>query len=148
VPGKIALYMESSRSDADFSSDSGDTTGIRIAGRKGGTSVFYIPGCARIDATLRRRLTGAACLLFDGTVFTDDEMITAGVGVKTGARMGHLVMSGPKGSIAGLEMLKIGRRIFVHINNTNPVLDENSAEHAAVRAVGWEIAHDGMEIEL
>ena len=148
VPGKVALYMEDSRRpDTDFSSDSGDTIGVRIAG-SGRDSVLYIPGCARIDAALRSRLSGAACLLFDGTVFTDDEMITAGVGAKTGARMGHLAMSGPKGSIAGLENVKIGRRIFVHINNTNPVLDENSAEHAAVRAAGWEVAHDGMEIEL
>ena len=149
VPGKVALYMEdSSRPDADFSSDSGDTIGVRIAGRNGDGSVFYIPGCARIDTALRSRLSGAACLLFDGTVFTDDEMITAGVGAKTGARMGHLAMSGPEGSIAGLENVKIGRRIFVHINNTNPVLDENSAEHAAVTSAGWEVAHDGMEIEL
>jgi pyrroloquinoline quinone biosynthesis protein B len=153
VSGKVALYMESSRTEpnalgADFSSDSGDTIGVRIAGLEGCGSVFYIPGCARIDAALRSRLTGAACLLFDGTVFTDDEMIAAGVGKKTGARMGHLAMSGPKGSITGLQDVKIGRRIFVHINNTNPVLDENSAEHAAVRAAGWEVAHDGMEIEL
>lgn len=148
VPGKVALYMESSNPDADFSSDSGDTIGVRIAARNGPGSVFYIPGCARIDTTLRSRLDGAACLLFDGTVFTDEEMISAGVGTKTGARMGHLAMSGPKGSIAGLANVTIGRRIFVHINNTNPVLDENSAEHAAVRAAGWEVAHDGMEIEL
>ena len=149
VPGKVALYMEDpSRPDADFSSDSGDTIGVRIAGRNGGGSVFYIPGCARVDAVLRARLEGAACLLFDGTVFTDDEMMTAGVGSKTGARMGHLAMSGPRGSIAGLENVKIGRRIFVHINNTNPVLDENSAEHAAVTSAGWEVAHDGMEIAL
>jgi pyrroloquinoline quinone biosynthesis protein B len=149
VPGKVALYMEdSSRPDADFSSDSGDTIGVRIASGKGADSVFYIPGCARIDTALRSRLADAACLLFDGTVFTDDEMIFAGVGAKTGARMGHLAMSGPTGSIAGLEGVRIGRRVFVHINNTNPVLDENSAEHAAVRAAGWEVAHDGMEIEL
>ncbi|MDQ2632484.1 MAG: pyrroloquinoline quinone biosynthesis protein PqqB [Pseudomonadota bacterium] len=149
VPGKVALYMEdSSRPDADFSSDSGDTIGVRISGGSSNGAVFYIPGCARIDAALRSRLSGAVCVLFDGTVFTDDEMITAGVGAKTGARMGHLAMSGPEGSIAGLENVTIGRRIFVHINNTNPVLDENSAEHAAVRSAGWEVAHDGMEIEL
>lgn len=149
VPGKIALYMEdSSRANADFSSDSGDTIGVRIAGGVGEGSIFYIPGCSRIDSTLRSRLANAACLLFDGTVFTDDEMIAAGVGAKTGARMGHLAMSGPKGSIAGLEDLGIGRRIFVHINNTNPVLDENSDEHDAVKTAGWEVAYDGMELEL
>ncbi len=147
VPGKIALYLEtSSRPDADFSSDSGDTIGVRIS--DGGRSAYYIPGCAGIDAALRARLAGAACLLFDGTLYTDDEMIVAGVGQKTGRRMGHLSISGERGAMAGLSGLDIGRRVFVHINNTNPVLDTNSPEHAAVRAAGWEIAHDGMEIEL
>ncbi|MER9565140.1 pyrroloquinoline quinone biosynthesis protein PqqB [Mesorhizobium sp. M0571] len=149
VPGKVALYLEDSAlPEADFSSDKGDTIGVRITSDKGGGSVFYIPGCARIDAVLRSRLDGAACLLFDGTVYTDDEMIAAGVGEKTGARMGHLAMSGETGSIARLAGAEIGRRIFVHINNTNPVLDENSSEHAVVRASGWEVADDGMEIEL
>jgi pyrroloquinoline quinone biosynthesis protein B len=97
---------------------------------------------------LRARLANAGCLLFDGTVYTDDEMIAAGVGQKTGARMGHLAMSGDAGSIAGLADVRIGRRVFVHINNTNPVLDENSAEHAAVKAAGWEVARDGMEMEF
>jgi pyrroloquinoline quinone biosynthesis protein B len=147
VPGKVALYLEdTTRPDADYGSEAGDTIAVRIAGN--GRSAFYIPGCARIDAGLRARLEAAACLLFDGTVYTDDEMIIAGVGLKTGARMGHMAMSGEAGSIAGLAGVKIGRRIFVHINNTNPVLDESSAEHAAVGAAGWEVAHDGMEIEF
>jgi pyrroloquinoline quinone biosynthesis protein B len=148
VPGKIALYLEdTTRPDADFGSEAGDTIAIRIIG-KDGRSAFYIPGCARIDTNLRERLGGAACLFFDGTVYTDDEMVTAGVGSKTGARMGHLAMSGEAGSIAALKDVPVSRRIFVHINNTNPVLDENSAEHAAVREAGWEIAFDGMEVEL
>ncbi len=149
VPGKVALYLEDpSRPDADFGSVAGDTIAVRISDGNGGASAFYIPGCARIDENLRSRLNGAACLLFDGTVYTDDEMIAAGVGQKTGARMGHLAMSGESGSIAGLAGVNIGRRIFVHINNTNPVLDESSVEYAAVREAGWEVAHDGMEIEL
>ena len=148
VPGKVALYLEGSTSpEADFSSDGGDTIGARIAGDDG-RALFYIPGCARIDAALRARLDGATALLFDGTLYTDDEMIMAGVGRKTGRRMGHIAMSGESGSIAGLAGAAIGRRIFVHINNTNPVLDETSPEHAAVRANGWEIAHDGMEVEF
>lgn len=149
VPGKVALYLEQGGDpDADFSSDTGDTIGVRISGADGSGAVFYIPGCARIDAALRARLANAGCLLFDGTVYTDDEMIAARVGQKTGARMGHIAMSGQAGSIAGLADVKIARRIFIHINNTNPVLDENSAEHAAVRAAGWEIASDGMEMEF
>lgn len=149
VPGKVALYLEDSlHPEADFSSDHGDTIGVRITGGTDGKAVFYIPGCARIDAPLRARLDGATVLLFDGTLYTDDEMIAAGVGQKTGRRMGHIAMSGEAGSMAGLAGTAIGRRIFVHINNTNPVLDETSAEHAAVLAKGWEIAHDGMEVEF
>jgi pyrroloquinoline quinone biosynthesis protein B len=148
VAGKVALFLEStSDPGADFSSDKGDTVGVRISGGNGG-SAFYIPGCAAVDERLRHRLKDAACLLFDGTVYTDNEMIAAGVGQKTGARMGHLAMSGERGSIAGLADVPVGRRIFVHINNTNPVLDENSPERAAVAAAGWEVAHDGMEIKL
>jgi pyrroloquinoline quinone biosynthesis protein B len=148
VPGKVALYLEdASRPGADYGSEEGDTIAVRITAGNG-RSAFYIPACARIDAALRARLAGAACLLFDGTVYTDDEMIAAGVGQKTGARMGHLAMSGETGSIAGLADVKVGRRIFVHINNTNPVLDESSPEHAAVKAAGWEVGYDGMEIEL
>ncbi|TIR97430.1 MAG: pyrroloquinoline quinone biosynthesis protein B, partial [Mesorhizobium sp.] len=147
--GKIALYLEQ-RGDpsADFSSDTGATIGVRISGDGSRAAFFYIPGCAGIDAALRTRLADAACLLFDGTVYTDDEMIIAGVGQKTGARMGHIAMSGEAGSIAALADVRTGRRVFIHINNTNPVLDESSAEHAAVRAAGWEIGSDGMEIEL
>lgn len=150
VPGKVPLYLEDTRRpDADFSSDSGDTMGVRIrSGVDERRAAFYIPGCARVDDAMRQRLRAAACVLFDGTLFTDDEMIAAGVGQKTGARMGHISMSGDEGSIARLSGLDIERAIFVHINNTNPVLDEDSAEHAAVRAAGWEIARDGMEIEL
>ncbi|MDN5926360.1 MAG: pyrroloquinoline quinone biosynthesis protein PqqB [Hyphomicrobiales bacterium] len=149
VPGKVALYLEdTSDPQADFSSDNGDTVGVRVTNDRDGGAAFYIPGCARIDNRLRTRLANAGCLLFDGTLYANDEMIRAGVGRKTGARMGHLSMSGGEGAIAGLADLAIGRRVFVHINNTNPVLDENSPEHAAVRAAGWEIGRDGMEIEL
>ena len=149
VPGKVALFLEdATRPDADYGSEKGDTIAIRLVVRPGSGSVFYIPGCARIDGDLKRRLREAACLIFDGTVYTDDEMITAGVGQKTGARMGHLAMYGNEGSITALAEVPIGRRIFVHINNTNPVLDETSPEYATVRAAGWEVAHDGMEIRL
>jgi pyrroloquinoline quinone biosynthesis protein B len=148
VGGKVALYLENRNDpEGDFGSEEGDTIGVRIRSADGG-SLFYIPACTRIDTALRARLADAACLLFDGTVFTDDEMIVAGVGHKTGARMGHIAMTGETGAIAGLACVPIRRRIFVHINNTNPVLDENSAEHALVRAAGWEVAHDGMEIRL
>jgi pyrroloquinoline quinone biosynthesis protein B len=86
--------------------------------------------------------------MFDGTVFTDDEMLTAGVGTKTGARMGHIAISGPGGSLQAFGDLKAGRKIYVHINTTNPILEPGSEAERQVKAAGWEVASDGMEIEL
>lgn len=149
VPGKVALFLEdATKADSGFGTEDGDTIGLKIASESGGAGVFYIPGCARVDDDLKARLQRAACLFFDGTVYTDNEMLTSGVGTKSGQRMGHLHMSGPDGSMASLAGLRIDRRIFVHINNTNPVLDDRSPEAAAVRQGGWEIGFDGMEIRL
>ena len=97
---------------------------------------------------LAERLKGAPLVMFDGTLWTDDEMVAGGVGVKTGQRMGHMSMSGPDGSIAAFDGLDVARRMFIHINNTNPVIVDDSPERAEVEAAGWEVARDGMEIEL
>lgn len=144
VPGKIALFQETGGDPGR--ADDGDTVGLRVSA--GDESLFFIPGCAAMTPDLRARLSGAACMLFDGTLFRDDEMILAGAGQKTGARMGHMSMSGPEGSIAAFAGIPVHRRIFIHINNTNPALLADSAEHAAVRDAGWEVAEDGMEIRL
>lgn len=142
VPGKVALYLEGK--DLDLAAVGGHTVGLEIS--DGSRTFFYIPGCARVDAALADRIRGASLVFFDGTVWHDEEMREAGVGTKTGRRMGHLPLSGPDGSIAAFEPLNIGRKIFIHINNTNPILLEDSPEHAAVRAAGWEVAWDGMEV--
>jgi len=94
-----------------------------------------------------RQLGDADVVLFDGTLFTDDEMIAAGAGVKTGRRMGHMPVGGPDGTLAALAGLA-RRRILIHINNTNPILIEDSRERHAVEAAGFEVAEDGMRIEL
>ncbi len=91
---------------------------------------------------------GSGALLFDGTVFHDDEMAAAGVGTKTGRRMGHLPICGEDGSLRALAGAEVGRRVFVHINNTNPILDERSTERRIVEEAGWEVAFDGMEMTL
>lgn len=149
VPGKVALFMEEEgATGGNFGTEDGDTIGLRVIEPRSASSFFYIPGCAQMTEALRARLDGSACLLFDGTVFTDDEMRQTGVGEKTGARMGHMHMSGPTGSMAALADVRIKRRIFVHINNTNPVLEEGSAAEREVLGKGWEISHDGMEIEI
>jgi pyrroloquinoline quinone biosynthesis protein B len=97
---------------------------------------------------LAERLAGARLVLFDGTVWEDDEMIRAGVGAKTGARMGHMAMHGPGGSINAFANLGVARKVYVHMNNTNPVLDPATPERAAAEAAGWTIGEDGMELEI
>jgi len=148
VPGKIALYLEDAAAGAGLGTRPGDTVGVRIHEPATDRAFFYIPGCAAVDTTLAARLTGAELVLFDGTLFTDDEMITAGLSAKTGQRMGHISMSGPGGSMAAFTPLGVRRRVFVHMNNSNPVLREGSRARAAVEAGGWEVAFDGMEIRL
>jgi pyrroloquinoline quinone biosynthesis protein B len=144
VPGKVALFQERGGADPGRADD-GETVGLRVAAAGGTASLFFIPGCAAMTPALRARLAGAACLLFDGTLFRDDEMIAAGAGTKTGLRMGHMSMAD---SIAALADVPLGRRIFIHVNNTNPALLADSAEREAVREAGWEVAEDGMEIVL
>ena len=145
VPGKVPLFAERDGADPGRA-DEGETIGLAIAA--GGERLFFIPGCAAMTADLAARLRGAACVLFDGTLFTDDEMLRAGAGPKTGARMGHMSIAGPGGTLAAFAALAVRRRIFIHINNTNPILLADSPERAQVAAAGWEVAEDGMEIRL
>ncbi len=148
VPGKVALYMEDASAGADFGTVQEDTIGLRMSDADGRSSFYYIPGCAALPPDLGERLQGSPLVLFDGTLWRDDEMLRQGAGVKTGQRMGHLSMAGPDGTMAAFSPLDVGRKIFLHINNTNPVLVSDTAERAEVEAAGWEIAYDGMEIEV
>jgi pyrroloquinoline quinone biosynthesis protein B len=148
VPGKVALYLEDAAAGDDFGTQEGDTIGLRISDPDTRKSFFYIPGCAAVDAALSERLKGASVVFFDGTLFTDDEMIEQGLLGKTGARMGHISMSGENGSISAFSKLGIGRLIFVHINNSNPALDENSAARKSIEGAGWEVGYDGLEVRL
>ena len=106
-----------------------------------------VPGATAVTSALRERLARADVILFDGTLFTDDEMIKSGAGEKTGRRMGHMPIDGADGSLAALRALG-KRRIYIHINNTNPILIDGSPERAQVEAAGWEVAADGQEILL
>jgi pyrroloquinoline quinone biosynthesis protein B len=147
APGKIALYLEDANA-ADLGTQAGDTLGLRIIEAATGKSFFYIPGCARIDDPLAKRLRGAALVFFDGTLWREDEMIEQDLMAKTGSRMGHINMSGPHGSIAAFATLDVKRKVFLHINNSNPVLDANSRQRGAANDAGWLIGEDGMEVEL
>ena len=148
VPGKVALYLENPEAGENFGTEEGDTIGLCVSQPLTGKSFFYIPGCAALDAPLAARLRRAPLVLFDGTLFENQEMVTGGLGAKTGQRMGHLNVSGPDGSMAAFAELEVARRIYIHINNTNPVLLEDSPERAAVEEAGWEVAYDGQEIVL
>lgn len=148
VPGKVALYLEDPDAGPGFGTQTGDTIGLRVRSATDDIGFFYIPGCAAMVPELAERLRGARLALFDGTLWRDDEMIRAGVGQKTGARMGHINMSGPDGSIAAFRDLGVERKVFIHVNNTNPALLDDSPERRELETAGWEVAFDGMEICL
>ncbi len=148
VPGKVALYLENPEAGGNFGTEDGDTIGLRVSAPETGKSFYYVPGCAALDAPLRARLQDTPLVLFDGTLYENREMVAGGLGQKTGQRMGHMSISGREGTLAGFEALGVERRIFIHINNSNPILLEDSAERAAVTAAGWEVAYDGQEIVL
>jgi pyrroloquinoline quinone biosynthesis protein B len=147
VPAKVPLYLETAGEDPVIGEE-GDAVGLEIIDTEAGKSLFFVPGCAAMTEGLRRRLAGAELVFFDGTLWQDDEMIRLGVGNKTGRRMGHMSMSGDAGTIAAFRDLGVQRRIFIHINNSNPVLLEDSTERRLAEEAGWEIAYDGMEVRL
>ena len=148
VPGKVPLYLEDAKAGAGLGTQEGDTVGLKVTEISSGRHFFYVPGCAKLDDALRARFKGAPLLFFDGTLYTNDEMIAQGLLNKTGERMGHMNMSGSAGSIAEIAPLAVGRKIFIHINNSNPAQREGSPERAAVEKAGWEISYDGMEVKV
>jgi pyrroloquinoline quinone biosynthesis protein B len=143
VPGKVPLYLE--KGAVQTSVESGANVGVDI--KAAGATLLFVPGAAAITPALRQRFARADVVLFDGTLFTDDEMIASGIGEKTGRRMGHMPIDGPDGSLAALKGLG-KRRIYIHINNTNPILIDGSPERRQVEDAGFEIAADGLEIRL
>jgi pyrroloquinoline quinone biosynthesis protein B len=145
VPGKTPLYLEDP-TGAPPIVEGEQTVGAMVS--SGSSRLFFIPGCARMTPALAQRLQGAEVVFFDGTLWTDDEMIQAGVGSKTGMRMGHMSVSGPNGTISAFETIDVRRKILLHINNSNPILLEDSPERAQAEAAEWEVAYDGMEIAL
>jgi pyrroloquinoline quinone biosynthesis protein B len=123
----------------------GHTIGLDLRDATGRRCVF-LPGCGAVDDALEARLASAALVLFDGTFWSDDELVTLGISDRPASAMGHLAMSGPQGSLARLARLR-GKRVFTHINNSNPVLIEASAERRAADAAGWTVGDDGMRFQ-
>ncbi|THD50243.1 MAG: pyrroloquinoline quinone biosynthesis protein PqqB [Bradyrhizobium sp.] len=147
VAGKSAWYLEGKVHPAG-ADGAGDTLGLRIRDKATGKFFYFLAACADVTDDLKSRLAGAPLVFFDGTVWRDDELILAGLGNKTGQGMGHIAMSGDTGAIAALSGLGIDRKIFLHINNSNPALLHDSAERKIAEQAGWQIPADGTEITL
>ena len=148
VPGKVALWLEDESKGPNFGSVDEDTIALKVSDLKGATKFFYMPACAAMTPDLGERLRGAPLVFFDGTLWVDDEMIRAHVGTKTGKRMGHISVSGDDGTLKAFKDLDVARKIFIHINTTNPILLDDSPERAIVQGEGWEVSYDGMDITV
>ncbi len=140
VPGKIALFLEDETDDGE-----GDTLGLVISDKAEGQRLVFLAACAEVTPAIAEKLDGADLVFFDGTLWHDDEMIRAGLGKKTGQRMGHIAMSEAISALSGID---IGKRVFLHINNSNPALRDDSPERQMALAAGWVVPVDGMEIDL
>jgi pyrroloquinoline quinone biosynthesis protein B len=144
VAGKPAPYSPNRDSPVP-----GDNVALLITDEHSRGSALYAPGLGAMDETVRRAMNGAACVLVDGTFWSDDEMIRLGLSRKRAREMGHLALSGPGGMLEWLGQLPgATRKILIHVNNTNPILDEDSPERAELDRRGIEVAWDGMEIDL
>jgi len=122
--------------------------GLLISPEAGGGTLAFLPGAACVSDALLERLQTCDVVLFDGTFWSDDEPSRIPGVTRTARQMGHLPVSGSGGSLEHLAALPRARKIYIHINNTNPILDEESMEHRMVRDAGWEVAWDGMEMTL
>jgi pyrroloquinoline quinone biosynthesis protein B len=123
--------------------------GLSVTDTATGRQLFYAPGLGQMEAHVWQTMQSSDCVLVDGTLWTDDEMIALGASKKTSRAMGHMPQSGADGMIEWLDKLPATvRKVLIHINNTNPILDEQSPQRHILNAHGIEVAYDGMEIEL
>jgi pyrroloquinoline quinone biosynthesis protein B len=143
APGKAPIHLEHRGPGS-----AEDNVALRIRETRSGRVLAYAGAAAGLSDEMRRAFDGADVLFFDGTFWSSDELPALGLGTKRAEDMAHLPVGGPAGSLARLADLRAGRRIYIHINNTNPMLREDSSERAQVTAAGWQIAEDGMEVRL
>lgn len=133
---------------ADRPADPSAVVGYRFGQGPEGPALVYLPCVPALTDDLLAELAAADCVFVDGTCWTDDELARVGLSSKTSRSMGHAPVTGPGGTLDRLAGLPVARRVYTHLNNTNPLLVEDSAERHAVEALGIEVAYDGMEIEL
>ena len=126
----------------------GRVVGYRLTDERSGRALVYLPCVQELTAAVRAELDDCACLLVDGTCWRDDELIRLGLAGKTARAMGHLPIDGPGGSLGQLSALPIERKIYIHINNTNPILLEDAPERRVVERHGMEVAVDGLELKI
>jgi len=124
------------------------TIGYKIIDVRSGRSLAYVPAIKQINANVVAMLDSCDCFFFDGTCWSDDELVTQGLAQKTALSMGHVPISGPDGSLVQLSSLRNARKIYTHLNNTNPLLIEDAPERRVVEEAGWEVAFDGMDFEV
>jgi pyrroloquinoline quinone biosynthesis protein B len=129
-------------------SEPGRVVGYRLTDGHSGRAAVYLPGMQRLTAAVRRELDDCACLLVDGTCWHDDELIRLGLADKTASEMGHLPIAGPHGSLAQLAALPVERKIYTHVNNTNPILLDDGPERRIISEHGMEVAVDGLEVKV
>jgi pyrroloquinoline quinone biosynthesis protein B len=142
IPGKTPRYLGAPRVAA------GESVVMRIRDEKTGGELLYAPGISQVDELFLAWCREATLLLLDGTFFTEDEMSRSGTGSLSASRMGHHVVGGPEGSLERIRTLPVRHKVYVHINNTNPMLDEDSPEYAQVRDAGVEVGWDGLEFRI
>jgi pyrroloquinoline quinone biosynthesis protein B len=128
--------------------DHGRVVGYRLTDERSGGTLVYLPGVQSLTPALRAEIEGCACLLIDGTCWRDDELVRLGLAGKTSREMGHLPLDGPDGSLAQLPSLGVRRTIFVHMNNTNPILLDDAPERRILEDSGMEVAMDGLEVQV
>jgi pyrroloquinoline quinone biosynthesis protein B len=143
VPGKPPVHLEGLAPP-----DPEDNIGLRVREASSGRLLAYFPAVGRVTSEMKDALADARCIFFDGTFWASDELLTLGLGQKRAEDMAHLPVGGQGGSLALLRSLAVPRRIYIHVNNTNPILCDDSPERQAVEAAGWEVAYDGMQVTL
>jgi pyrroloquinoline quinone biosynthesis protein B len=142
VPGKPPIHLEGRPADPE------DGVGLRLREARTGRVLAYFSGVGALTPAIHRALADAEAVFFDGTFWSSDELITLGVGEKRAEQMAHLPVGGPAGSLEQLRPLRAPHRVYVHLNNTNPLLREDAPERATVIAAGWTVAWDGMTLEV
>jgi len=144
LPGQAPLHLKARLGDPHPE----DNVGLLIRDRARGAAFAYFPGCARITPAVLEAAERAQCLFFDGTFWSDDELIALGLGERRATDMAHVPIGGSTGSLAAFASSKVPARFYIHINNTNPILKEDSGQARMVHQAGWQVARDGLDLTL